>query len=442
MTSRNYYNSLFSVFFAVCLLAQKANAQINIEINSGVSHPTTVAIHDPQCINIQSMDYGIKIREVVINDLSNSGTFLIINGTDLTERAVSQHHTQFRNWHLVNANLLVTLQVFYDNKTCTVRASYGIWDVLLKQLVESGSYEINQSGWRRISHKIANSIYKKTLGVNGCFDSRIAFVLEKSKQKSKRLAIVDQDGANLIFLTDKNEYILSPRLDNKSQRLTYTTLPGGFNVSKLYVLDLVSGKKISVGDNREELAFAGNFSPIQNKLIYCLAHNGATNIYEIDLNTGFKRSLTFYDNFISTSPSYSNDASQILFNSNLGGGQSQIYVMDCNGSHVRKLSVGKGVYRTPSFSPNGEWIAFTKILGGVFYIGVMKQDGSDERLLTSGGLYEESPSWSSNSNTLVFSRQDNQKENRLFMIDLNGCNERKFLYKVSGSQPFWSAELE
>jgi len=174
-------------------------------------------------------------------------------------------------------------------------------------------------------------------------------------------------------------------------------------------------------------------------VIMSLAKKGTTNIYEIDLNSKVKKEMTNSSGGIDTSPSYSPDGKYILFNSDRAGASSQIYIMDRDGSNIKKISAGQGSYRTPIWSPDGKWIAFTKISGS-FYIGIMKPDGSDERLLTSSRL-EEGPSWAPNSRTVIFSRQKNTGENKLYAIDIDGNNERLFYSPTNGSQPSWSAHL-
>jgi len=105
---------------------------------------------------------------------------------------------------------------------------------------------------------------------------------------------------------------------------------------------------------------------------------------------------------IDTSPSYSNDGTQIVFNSDRGGTQ-QLYVMSSSGGGDRRISFGTGRYATPVWSPRGDYIAFTKITGGQFGIGIMRPDGSGERMLSSGFLVE-GPTWAPNGRVLMFFR--------------------------------------
>ena len=93
----------------------------------------------------------------------------------------------------------------------------------------------------------------------------------------------------------------------------------------------------------------------------------------------------------------------IYVNSDRSGYQ-QIYVMKSDGSNVKRISFGKGLYGTPVWSPRGDLIAFTKLHKGKFYIGVMRVDGSGERLLTEN-YYQEAPSWSPNGRVLIFYRE-------------------------------------
>ena len=66
--------------------------------------------------------------------------------------------------------------------------------------------------------------------------------------------------------------------------------------------------------------------------------------------------------------------------------------------------MGDGRYSTPVWSPRGDYIAFTKQLGGRFLIGVMRPDGSGERILTEG-FHNEGPTWAPNGRVLMFFRE-------------------------------------
>ncbi len=82
-----------------------------------------------------------------------------------------------------------------------------------------------------------------------------------------------------------------------------------------------------------------------------MSENGNTNIHVMDLRTRRASQLT-RSAAIDTSPSYAPDGQQIVFNSDRGGSQ-QLYVMNADGSNVKRISFGKGRYATPVWSPRG-----------------------------------------------------------------------------------------
>ena len=148
------------------------------------------------------------------------------------------------------------------------------------------------------------------------------------------------------------------------------------------------------------------------------------------------------DPAIDTAPSFSPDGRQVTFESDRGGAQ-QIYTMNADGSGVKRISFGQGRYATPVWSPRGDFIAFTKLHQGQFYIGVMRPDGSGERLLTESFLVE-GPTWAPNGRVLMFFRQtpaDDQGRggtSKLYSIDITGHNERELVTPTDASDPAWS----
>ena len=91
-----------------------------------------------------------------------------------------------------------------------------------------------------------------------------------------------------------------------------------------------------------------------------------------------------------------------MFESDRGGSQ-QLYIMNADGSDERRISFGGGWYASPVWSPDGEWIAFTRRGPDGRRIGIMKPDGTGERMLTDGPG-DEGPSWAASSREILFQR--------------------------------------
>ena len=175
-----------------------------------------------------------------------------------------------------------------------------------------------------------------------------------------------------------------------------------------------------------------------------MSKRGNSDIYLYNLATKQRTQLTNHT-AIDTSPSFSPNGKQIVFNSDRSGKQ-QLYVMNADGSNVQRISFGEGSYATPVWSPRGDYIAFTKIKNGTFYIGLMKPDGSGERLIADGWLVE-GPTWAPNGRVLAFWKQSPMDKKgkgqtaKLYMIDITGYYEQELKTPGDASDPAWSPLL-
>ena len=436
------------LFALCCLFAMPARAELEIDINGAMREPMPIAI--PQIITNSGAfgqlfgigSYASKIHSVVEADLERSGLFRIIDSASYIEDLTSiDERPNFNDWRAIKAHALVQ-SALSETENGQLKIEFRLWDVLTDKQLQGQSYTTSKDNWRRIAHIIADDIYERLTGDKGYFDTRIVYVSESgpATKRVKRLAIMDQDGANHKFLTSGAAMALTPRFSPNMQKVTYISFAG--NTPKVYVLDIESGKQELLG-NFPGMTFAPVFSPDSSKVLLSFATKGNTEIYEMDLNKKSTRQLTRHP-AIDTSPSYSPDGSKIVFNSDRGGNQ-QLYVMDADGSNVERISFGKGRYATPVWSPRGDYIAFTKMAGGEFYIGVMHPDGSGERVIESGYLVE-GPTWSPNGRVLMFFKQDRSSGNRaapvkLYTIDLTGYNERLVVTPSEASDPAWSPLL-
>ena len=280
-------------------------------------------------------------------------------------------------------------------------------------------------------------------GEEGYFDTRIIYVGESGPktQRVKKLAIMDQDGANNKFLTLGNELVLTPRFSPNGTMVTYMSYFK--NLPRVYLLNIETGIQEVVGDF-PGMTFAPRFSPDGKKVIMSFARDGNSDIYTMDIKSRRVEQITS-NPAIDTSPSFSPDGRFIVFNSDRSGLQ-QIYKMRNDGRGVKRISRGKGLYGTPVWSPRGDLIAFTKIHKGKFYIGVMRTDGTGERLLTQN-FYQEAPSWSPNGRVLIFYRETaggkkgQGASGNLWAIDITGYNEVKIKTPTDASDPSWSGLL-
>jgi len=439
------------IIFSFLFFNIKAYALIEIDITRGNLDPLPIAI-SPLYIEPGSKDInqgetiiknvGERIAKVIEVNLKRSGLFNPLKKDSFVQKPDIAHvKPRFEDWRLIKSQALVTGKITVTEDK--LRVEFRLWDVIAAKEMVALAFSTTPENWRRVAHIISDKIYQRLTGEQGYFDTRIIYVSETGKktQRLKKLAIMDQDGANVKYLTLGNELVLTPRFSPKNQLVTY--LSYFRNLPRVYLLDIETGVQEVVGDF-PGMTFAPRFSPDGEKIIMSFAKDGNSDIYTMNLKTRVVEKITDHTS-IDTSPSYSPDGKYICFNSDRSGLQ-QIYVMRSDGSNVKRITFGKGLYGTPVWSPRGDLIAFTKVHKGRFYIGVMRPDGSGERLLTEN-YYQEAPSWSPNGRVLIFYRETKSDSEgkgfsaKLWSIDLTGYNERLIETETDGSDPSWSSLL-
>jgi TolB protein len=409
-----------------------AQDRLHVDITQGNIQPISIAVTD----FVSDGKAGADISNVIAADLRRSGLFQPVDKKAFIEQITNPDAPpRFADWRVINTQALVAGRVTKEGDG-RLKAQFRLWDMVSGQQMTGQQYFADPGNWRRIAHIISDAIFKALTGEEGCFDTRIVFVDETGAkdQRRKRLAIMDQDGANVRFLTRGDDLVLTPRFSPTSQEVTYMSF--GQADPRVYLLNIETGQREVVG-NFPGMTFSPRFSPDGRRIIMSLEQNGSANINTMDLQSRAVNALTS-DTSIDTAPSYSPDGSKIVFESDRGGTQ-QIYVMGADGSNPQRISFGDGRYSTPVWSPRGDLIAFTKQAGGKFAIGVMRPDGSGERTLTEG-YHNEGPTWAPNGLYLMFFRDLGQGP-QLWQVSIMGFPEQRVPTPGLASDPAWSPTL-
>jgi TolB protein len=424
--------ALAAVVLALSVAAPPARAAIEVNVNRGDVQPLPIATPA-----FGGGQVGAEIAQVIAANLQRSGLFRPLDPAIFPEKELNAAvQPNFPAWKQINAPALVNGQATVQDGRLVV--DFRLWDVFSEQQLLGLQFTSSPENWRRVAHKISDQIYERLTGEKGYFDTRVVFVAETGARgaRTKRLAIMDQDGANPSYLTDGSTTVVTPRFSSNSQEITYMALrPEG---SAIYLFNLETGRRESLGQF-QGMVFAPRFSPDGGRVAFSVERGGNSDVYVMDLRTRRATRLTVGP-AIDTSPSFSPDGAQIVFNSDRSG-SPQLYVMGADGSNPRRISYSEGRYTTPVWSPTGEFIAFTKQGGGQFHIGVMRADGSDERVLT-GSYMDEGPTWAPNGRVLMFSREAAGGVSKLWSVDVTGRSLQAVPYRGEASDPAWSPLLQ
>jgi TolB protein len=425
------------------VLAQETDEPLEVDIVGGISAPMPIAVPvmptpavAPVAQGLDTEQMGVQVAEIVANDLRSSGLFTPQGPRGIPAVPYPQVTAPiFSNYPGAQALVQGFVQA---NGNGTLTVGCYLYDVAARTELTRQGFVVQPAFWRRAAHKCADAVYARLTGESGYFDSRIVYVAESGPKgrRTKRIAVMDQDGANHRFLTNGQSTALTPRFSPDQKWLVYMSYDG--DRPQVWLYDMTAGRQRLLV-NQPNMTFAARFSPDSRHVVFSMAVNGNTDIYRVPVTGGTPQRLTNAPG-IDTGGSYSPDGRRIVFESDRGGSQ-QLYVMNADGSDQRRISFGGGTYATPVWSPRGDLIAFTKVSPG-FRIGVMSTNGSGERILTEA-WQDEGPSWAPNGRVINFFRTARGSgKAELWSVDLTGQNERRIATPLDGSDPSWSRLLD
>ena len=89
-------------------------------------------------------------------------------------------------------------------------------------------------------------------------------------------------------------------------------------------------------------------------------------------------------------------------------------------------------------SPDGKSIVFASDMTGTTNLWIINSDGTSLRRLTSGLELDDAPSWSPDGNTIAFTRIQNRVKS-VWTIHRDGSSARRLIFQTSANfQPAWS----
>lgn len=233
------------------------------------------------------------------------------------------------------------------------------------------------------------------------------------------------------------------------ERLIYTTLRPANKELYLFEPGATAPKLIT---NDPALDYDATFSPDGRWVVFCSERAGNPNLYAQDLTRSHPPQPLTRGSFMSASPVFTPDGKTLLFVSDREG-NADIFSMPFDSAHIAAVDGAQnlthsagGDYR-PSVSPDGKTIVFssdrdsfkifledaTNSRGFESEIYAMDIDGSHVRRLTNTHRTDNkpfqfndngSPVWSADGHTIYFYANRDDTKHRLWAMDGDGSNQR------------------
>ncbi len=289
------------------------------------------------------------------------------------------------------------------------------------------------------SHRVADAIHDRILGMRGAFATRIAYVAVDGPLTARnyRLVVADSDGANERVVYQSPEPILSPSWSPDASYLAYVSFRGG--LPGVYVQHLKSGDQVRVSA-RSGINSAPAFSPDGKQLALTLSRrDGNVDIYLLTLATQDLQRLTD-DSAIETEAAWAPDGRSIYFTSDRSGNPQVYRVGLATGDRPQRITFEGGYNARPRISPDGRQLAFVTLDRGAYKIAAQDTERGGLRVLTSGRL-DESPYFAPNGATLIYATREGGR-GVLATVSIDGQIHQR-LASSSGQvrEPAWSPYL-
>jgi TolB protein len=433
----------FVLLFGSSLSAQ--DGYFKTETSSGADRiRIAVADFKPTSADPASAADKATFDAVLFSDLSNAGIFDMVSKSmapqvtpggpadislpQWSAAPVSAAMVAFGSLAVQNGKLAVSGYLF-DAKNSQFP------QVLAKQYNEDPS----ENSARQVAHRFADEIiFRLGGGISGIAETKIYYV--HIAGGSKEIWEMDYDGANQHAITHAGTISLSPRVSPDNSRLAYSTLGKyGFQI-KMYSLLLNRDVAFpSTGGTNLSPAWAPN----GRELAFSSSRSGDPEIWMADTNGNLSRRITTIKG-PDVSPVFNpKTGAQIAWISGRTG-LPQLYVMGTDGSGINRLT-DSGYATSPSWSPNGQFIAFAwdRKYGpgapGGQDIYVMEVATLKWIQLTHDSGRCDFPSWSPDGRHIVYanSSSGHPGDTKVWTMLADGTGRRP-LTGAGGDMPNWS----
>lgn len=151
--------------------------------------------------------------------------------------------------------------------------------------------------------------------------------------------------------------------------------------------------------------FNPDWSPDGSKIVFESTKDGNYAIYVVQADGSGLRKLTSGE-ANDEQPRWSPDGKQIVFISQRDK-HLQLYIMDADGSRQRRLTNVEDIDYQPMFSPRGDQVVFIsrpEPAGMIHAIYTVRPDGTGRTLLSDQSANDADPHWSPNGKQILFVR--------------------------------------
>ncbi len=421
--------------------------EVSLIIGDRIGAPPSFAV--PDCLTLTpdeaTGEAARTIASVLWDDLEFEREFRMIP-QDIYRTipdASSLVDLPFNRWRELGAEGVISCTVEATSDT-QIEVTARLFSVRSQESAFGVVYSGSNLNVRLYAHQLSDEIHRHQRGLEGVARTRIGFVTDRNSESVlgliddrpvKEIYITDYDGANVRRVTVSRSLNTTPAWSPDGRSIAYTSWLSGF--PDVIVSHLYEGRMgHPANGNEEDHNFLPAFSPNGNQIAFMSNRDGNPDLYVVNVDgTGLRR-LTNHP-MIDTSPTWSPNGQQIAFTSDRTGAP-QIYVVGADGTGLRRLTFETYCDRaTWSPAPFNE-VAYSSKTGPGHDIKVLDLATNEVRQLTFGLGSNESPSYSPNGRHVAFMSTRGSGLKQIYTIGRDGRGLRRVTSTGNNEMPSWS----
>ena len=394
----------------------------------------------------ESVAAAQTITEVLFDDISYEREFYMI-AKDMVKtvpRLTSIDGVQLQPWKELGADGVIVGTVRKGASGVIVQVA--LLRVRTGERLIGKEYSGSIADPRKYAHTISDEIHLQQVALRGVARTKIAFASDRAGEQArnrsrdiKEIYFMDYDGANTRRVTLGTNSSIAPSWAPDGQSITYSAWrpSGEFGTFQDVVISWLykATREYPAKGNPEKQSYLPTYSPDGTRIAFTLSVGGNQEIYVMNRDGSNLRRLTNHPE-IDTSPTWSPTGAQIAWVSGRSGNPN-VYVMNSDGTGQRKLTNEAWADRpTWSREPFNE-IAFAARTGPGFDIKIYSFATGQSTKITDGIGSNESPAFSPNGRHVAFVSTRNGKE-QVFTIDRDGTHLRQITREGRNTFPNWS----
>jgi TolB protein len=429
--------------------ASQQPSEVKLVIGGDGGRPPRYAVPDLVALNAAAGADAKTIGEVLRDDFAFEREFYLIERDIVSTipAARTAEQVAFDSWREVGADAVVFATATKTGNTLTVQVR--LFDVRGRRSVFAKEYsDPRGSNARLIAHTIADEIHQQQRSLMGVARTKLTFVSDRVRERltttvqdrsAKEVYMADYDGANERRITSNRQLNGWPTWSPDASTVLYTGyrfVAGVGDIPDIFASHLYQGRLVNLTNGRGN-SYVARYSPDGRQIAFWSNRDGNPEIYVMNADGTNVRRITNHPANDST-PTWSPSGAQIAFTSDrAGGARPQIYMMNADGTGVQRLTNDESWADRPSWSPTTNEIAFTASNGPGYDIKILNLSTRQTRQITHGEGSNESPAFSPSGRHIAF-MSTRAGRFQIFTVGIDGNGVRQVTRDGNNQFPAWS----